>query len=291
MLVLTDHRQADVLVSWDIKAKAPRVLGPGRRMRHVLRDPLAGHAEALEQPSLMACGPAENVAGHACGPRPTATSPWTPARDRLRELVGRARGYAAAIREEPGLTQGKLGRREGLSGARVNQVLSILRLDPSILADLTDPERDTPVPSLDELFAIGQISGGRAQVARYRAVCAALAGDRPGVKAQPARQRGFQHLFARARAWQAALDSGGFQSLSELAEAEGLTHHRVAQVLDLLTLPEEIQAALDVPFEELPKGITQAEVRRLVRMGDAEAQREGFATVRARRTGSGSSTS
>ncbi|TVQ88952.1 MAG: hypothetical protein EA397_16090 [Deltaproteobacteria bacterium] len=224
----------------------------------------------------------ERLAGHACGPRPVATSPWTPARDRLRELVDRARGYATAIREEPGLTQGKLGRREGVSGARVNQVLSILRLDPSILANLIDAERDTPVPSLDELFAIGRISGGRAQVARYRAVCAALAGERAGVQARPARQRGFQHLFARARAWQTALDAVEFRSLSELAAAEGLTHHRVAQVLDLLTLPVEIQAALDVPAEELPKGITQAEVRRLVRTKGVEVQREGFATVCAR---------
>lgn len=170
-------------------------------------------------------------------------------------------------------------------------MLSILRLDPSIVADLTELERDEPVPSLDELFVIGRLSGGRAQVARYRAVCAALAGERVGVKVQAARQRGFQHLFARARVWQAALDSGQLRSLSELAKADGLSHHRVAQVLDLLTLPREIQAALDVQVEELPAGITQAEVRRLVRLKGAEVQREAFAAVRERRTGSGSSAS
>jgi transcriptional regulator with XRE-family HTH domain len=202
-------------------------------------------------------------------------------------MVERARRYAAAIREEPGLTQGQLAEREGVSGPRVNQVLSILRLDPSILADLTDLEREEPVPSLDELFVIGRLPGGRAQVTRYRAVCAALAGERVGVKVQAARQRRFQHLFARARVWQAALDSGQFRSLSELAGAEGVSHHRVAQVLDLLTLPREIQAALDVPFEELPAGITQAEVRALARMGDAEAQRTAFAAICARRTRSG----
>ena len=205
-------------------------------------------------------------------------------------MVTRARCYAAAIREEPGLTQRQLAQREGLSGPRVNQVLSILRLDPSILADLTDLERDAPVPSLDELSVIGRLRGGRAQVARYRAVCAALAGERVGLKAQPARQRGFQHLFARARVWQAALDSGQFRSLAELARAEGLTHHRVAQVLDMLTLPVEIQAALDVPFEELRVRVTQAEVRALVRMGDAEAQRAAFSALRTRRTGSGHGT-
>lgn len=193
-------------------------------------------------------------------------------------MVERARRHAKVIRDE-GLTQGQLAEQEGLSGARVNQVLSVLRLDPSILADLTDLERDAPVPSLDELFAIGRLGGGRAQVARYRAVCAALAGKRTDVKAQEARQRGFQHLFARARAWQAALDSGRFRSLSELAKAEGVTHHRVAQVLDLLTLPPEIQAALDVPFEELPPGITQKDVKALARMGGVDAQREAFAAL------------
>ena len=189
-------------------------------------------------------------------------------------MVERARRFAAAIREEPGLTQGQLAQREEVSGPRVNQVLSILRLDPSILADLTDLDREEPVPSLDELFVIGRLPGGRAQVARYRAVCAALNGERVGVKVQAARQPGFQHLFARARVWQSALDSGQFRSLAELAQAEGLTRHRVAQVLDLLTLPPEIQAALDAPFEELPAGITQKEVMAVARVLGVEAQRE-----------------
>lgn len=205
-------------------------------------------------------------------------------------MVERARRYAAVLREEPGLTQGQLAEREGVSGARVNQVLSILRLDPSILGDLTDLEREEPVPSLDELFVIGRLAGGRAQVARYRAVCAALAGERVGVKVQAARQRGFQHLFARARVWQAALDSGQFRSLSELAKSDGLSHHRVAQVLDLLTLPPEIQAALDVPFEELPAGITQANVRALARMGSLEAQREAFGALLSAGHGDGDGT-
>ncbi len=55
----------------------------------------------------------------------------------------------------------------------------------------------------------------------------------------------------------------------------------------MLTLPLEIQAALDVPFEELRVRVTQAEVRALVRMGDAEAQRAAFSALRRRRTGSG----
>ncbi len=158
-------------------------------------------------------------------------------------------------------------------------MLSILRLDRSILADLTDLERHEPVPSLDELFVIGRLSAGRAQVAHYSAVCAALAGKRVGAKVQAVRQRRFQQMFARAQVWQAALDIWQFRSLSELAKAEGLSHHRVAQVLDLVTLPPEVQAALDVPFEGLQAGITQRDVKALARMDHAEVQREAFSVL------------
>ena len=75
----TDPSGGDVLVSWHVTAKAPRVLGPARL--------------------------------------------------RVRERVERARRNAAVPREEPALTQGQLAEREGVSGARVNQVLSIVRLE------------------------------------------------------------------------------------------------------------------------------------------------------------------
>lgn len=180
-------------------------------------------------------------------------------------IVERARRYAEAIREEPGLTQGQLATREGLSGPRVNQVLSMLRLHEAILVDLTDPERDTPVPSLDELFAIGKLDDARSQVARYRAVCAALEGRRRDLKVQAGRQRGFQHLFVQARAFQGALDRGEYRSIAALARAHGLSHSRVGQVLDLLTLPVDVQTALDVSAERLPKGVTQKSVKAYAR--------------------------
>ena len=89
-------------------------------------------------------------------------------------------------------------------------------------------------------------------------------------------QRGFQHLFVQARAWQAALDADEVRSLAELAQRERQSRHQVARVLDLLTLPDDIQAALDVPAQDLPSGATQAMVRKLVKLGDAEAQRSAW---------------
>ena len=53
-------------------------------------------------------------------------------------IVERARRYAEAIRERPGLTHGQLAAREGVSGPRVDQGLSTLRLHEAILVDLTD---------------------------------------------------------------------------------------------------------------------------------------------------------
>ncbi|MCB9690109.1 MAG: hypothetical protein H6735_34020, partial [Alphaproteobacteria bacterium] len=205
----------------------------------MLVDPAAGHANDGDPSQDSGCGPNSDASGQACGPRPSSGGRWSTARSRLRAIVERARRYAEAIREEPGLTQGQLAAREGVSGPRVNQVLSMLRLHEAILVDLTDAERDTPVPSLDELFAIGKLDDARSQVARYRAVCAALEGHRRDVKVQAGRQRGFQHLFAQARTFQAALDRGEYRSITALAKAHGLHRSRVEDLLDLLTLPLE----------------------------------------------------
>jgi len=240
-------------------------------MRHVLLEPAAGHAEPGDGGPVSDCGPRESAAGHGYEPRPSAR--WGTARRRINDLVQRARRFAKRLRDEPGLTQGDVGEREGVSGPRVNQVLSMLRLHEAILADVTDPERDTPVPLLDELFVIGRIEDPREQVTRYHAVCGSLEGRRGGERAAAGRQHGFQHLFAQARAYQAALDAGEFRSLTALAKSEGVTHHWVAQVLDLLTLAADLQVALDVPPERLPTGLTQKEVRRLARLGNHDAQR------------------
>lgn len=92
------------------------------------------------------------------------------------------------------------------------------------------------------------------------------------------RQRGFQHLFVQARAFQAALDRGEYRSVAALAKAHGVTHHWVAQVLDLLTLPPDVQSALDVPPERLPRGVTQKTVKRMARRATDRAQTTPDAT-------------
>ncbi len=122
-------------MSWAARARVPRVLGPRRRLREAMDACAlleAGHAEAKEEGRPHHCGPRENEPGHGTGPAAPGTG-WSTARRRLRDMVHRARLYAKALRTESGLTQGQLAAREGVSGRRINQVLSILRLEESIL--------------------------------------------------------------------------------------------------------------------------------------------------------------
>jgi hypothetical protein len=136
------------------------------------------------------------------------------------------------------------------------------------------------VPTLKELHAIGRLASERAQVGRYRQVCEALRKKRiTADRVKPTPQRGFQHLFAKARTWQAMLDVGEVRSVSALARQVKVSRHQIGRVLDLLTLPPEVQAALDVPVEELPQGVTQAQVKGLARVDGAEAQRAAWAEM------------
>ncbi len=264
-------------MKWLIEARSPIVLGPGRRSRHVFHSRLSGQTRTTDSETSSLFGPRENESGHAIGPPTTA---WTPARERMRETIERAERYAKTLRREPGLTQGDLARREGVSGPRVNQILAILRLEPSILADLVDPTSDNPVPTLKELHAIGRLASERAQVGRYRQVCEALRKKRiTADRVKPTPQRGFRHLFAKARTWQAMLDAGEARSVAALARQVKVSRHQVGRVLDLLTLPPEVQAALDVPAEQLPEGATQAKVKGLARLEGAAAQRAAWAEM------------
>jgi len=194
---------------------------------------------------------------------------------RMRATLERAEYYARIIRRE-GITQEDLAAREGVTGPRVNQVLAFLRLERAILDDLTDLSCTTPVPTMSALAAIGRLPTGRAQVARYRQLCAALEASGNAGAVGSARQRGFRHLLAQAREWQDALNAGKYRSISALGRAERLSSHRVGQLLDLLTLPPDLQARLDAPPESLPPGLTQKEVKRIVSMQDEEAKRMEF---------------
>jgi hypothetical protein len=167
----------------------------------------------------------------------------------------------------------------------VSQVLKLLDLDPTILADLDRSDRVGPVPSELVLRRIAGLPTAAAQRARYAAVCVPSAPTSGGVyrrddpAAKPApRHDDFRHALDRARRYQGWLDDGTHASLASIARAEGISGTRVGQILSLLHLAPEIVAVLERPRDELPNGLTRREVRGIALLRDQEAQRAAFET-------------
>ena len=202
--------------------------------------------------------------------------PWSSSLDRLRGHRERARAWYAPRVENPGLTVSELAKREGVAPARVSEAIGLLRLSPAIVADLERPDRCGPVPSVADLERLSRVRDRLAQVGRYRELCrdAGTTGNERR-KGAP-RQKGFQHLLLPARRYQAWLDEGTHRSLTSIAEAEGITSGSVGRMLDLLALPPESLAVIDVPAERAPKGLTHAEVRQIEGLGNRAAQLEAF---------------
>jgi hypothetical protein len=271
-----DDSGPEILTRWRLIAHVPVVLGPRRRLGDFL-PPLptlaAGQSVLDVEPDLLDCGPNEDAAGQACGP---TVGLWTGARRQLRELIDRAYRYARALVGPPALTHLELGEREGISAARVSQIVSLVRLDRALVAHATDLTLDQPVPSVADLRQIARLPGARQQVERYTALCSTLAGQREGT-ARLTKQRGLQHLFQQARLWRDALDARQFRSISELARAEGAHASAVGKVLDLLRLSDDVIAALDVEPDQLPPGFTQKDAMRIARMKTADEQRAALA--------------
>ncbi len=169
-----------------------------------------------------------------------------------------------------------IAEREGMTRARVNQLLRLLALAPDVLADLEDPDETGAVPPEALLRSLTWIKGPERQAAEYRGLCAAEAASRsprkgPGNKGRPP-QRGLQHLFERARRYHARLESGEVRSLEDLGRTEGVTGRRVAQILLLLQLVPEIIKAVDVPATKLPTGVTERRLREVARLRGREEQ-------------------
>ncbi len=213
--------------------------------------------------------------------------PWATRLQKVRDRLAQARAWRAWLDAEPGRMAVELARREGVSGPRVCQVTRLLDLAPEIIADLEREGRSGPVPSEKQLRAIALEPDRLAQVRRYRGLVEAgeQGGEEAGEEVErvvaPARphQRGFQHLFARARYYQGLIDGEEVRSEADIARIEGITSSRVGQVLTLLNLAPQIVAILDVP-EGLGPTITHQEVLRIARIkGKREQMREFWGVV------------
>ena len=77
--------------------------------------------------------------------------PWASRRAALRGHLARARDFARRIETGRVENAADLAGREGLTRARVSQLLRLLKLSPVILADIEDVEGTGPVPTEAEL--------------------------------------------------------------------------------------------------------------------------------------------
>ena len=234
----------------------------------------AGHAISEPEASSRAFGPAGCDAGQACGPADDEP-PVDPRAGALAQVcaqLDRARQWQAWLDEDPERCAADLARQESLSGARVSQVLKLLTLDATVLADLDRPDRAGPVPSELVLRRIAELPEP-AQRARYGAVCVPSAPTSGGTyrrddeMAVPApRHDDFGHDLDRARRYQRWLDEDVHNSLASIGRAEGVSGARVGQLVALLRLDPEIVAVLERPKEELPRGLTHKAAREIARL-------------------------
>jgi hypothetical protein len=254
------------------------------RSRH--RDSgLQGDHRGIAPPTAPGIAPSGHASGHdvarsdlPSGQRPEAppapaVDPWSTARDQLE----RAREYRRRLDAGEVESQAALARAEGMSRARVTQVMRLLDLAPEIQRRIERDRSSGRGLAQTALRRIAMLEDHQEQLAAFAEALGEQPspGDRSRHREAP-RPRGFQHLFDRARRYRAMLDADPALTLGELGAMEGITGVRVGQVLALLHLAPQIIAALDVPVEQVPEGITYGEVRRLARVRDRGEQLRRF---------------
>ena len=187
------------------------------------------------------------------------------------------------IRTGEAANAAEVSRMEGLTRARVSQILGLLRLAPAILHDLEDQEGTGPVPTAGAMRKLSMLPAAR-QTSQYRTLIEAEEQrGRPKKKANSSARRsrehlprrGFSHLLEQARRYQALLDGSEVRSLEEIAQREGISASRVGQVLGLLQLAPDIVDLVDRPADQ-EKPITYRALLRIARMPDHADQRRTF---------------
>lgn len=223
---------------------------------------------------------------------------WSPRLQAIRNRLAQARGWKRWLAEDPERRPVDIARHEGLSRARVSQMMRLLDLAPEVVWDLERPDRAGPVPSEKQLREVAMLADPFEQVRQYRAMLANAPAEQPVAEepeaAAPAVQvlnvaplevdappvapvhvRGFQHLFERARRYHEMMDGESVRSVVEVARLEGVSPSRVSQLLYLLQLAPPIVAVLDVP-EALCPPVTHKEILGIARMKSKSQQIKAF---------------
>ena len=174
----------------------------------------------------------------------------------------------------------ELARDEGLTRARVSQLMRLLRLAPAIQAEIDDVDSERAMLKEKVLRKLPSLRSPEAQVASFKELVAQTkargSGGGGGRAERGVRRRGFQHLFDQGRRCAVLLDEGEVESYAEVGESEGVSADRVGQLLLLLHLAPGIIEMVDVPAAEVPRGVTELELRRIARLREPSEQWRAF---------------
>ncbi len=253
------------------------VISVGRDGKPLQTDRESGQAPAKGAGRRRGIGPRETESGHGIGPTPP--DPWAARIQKVRAALDRARRFQGWMLAQADRTAADVARREKLTRARVSQLLRLLKLAPEIIADIDRPGRTGRVLGELELRQLAGL-GRKEQLKLYRAklgldeqgkVTAEGRAAEAEVRPQQARNRGLAQHLARARRYRELVESGRFQTMTELAMSEGVSVSRVSQLLNLLDLHPDIIAAIDVPQEREPS-VTERELRKIAVILDKDRQ-------------------
>ena len=191
---------------------------------------------------------------------------WSDTRERL----ALARSFQARLDAGEAHTQAELARLlGGISAPRLGQILRLLRLAPSIQERIEQDQGASVALSDRALRTIAANPDQQAQVEAFDNATAHR--QRRGRDT-----RGLQHHLERARHYRRLLEAEPELTLKEIGAREGISSVRVGQRLLLLALAPEIIAAVDVPHQRLPAGVTERMLRPIARLRDHAEQVEAF---------------
>ena len=205
-----------------------------------------------------------------------AVDAWSEPRERL----ALARSFQARLDAGEAHTQAELARLlGGISASRLGQFLRLLRLAPSIQERIEQDQGAHQALSDRALRRIAAFPDQQAQVEAFDSAMALL--QRRGRDT-----RGLQHYLERARCYRRLLEAEPELTLWEIGAREGISSARVGQRLLLLALAPEIIAAVDVPHQQLPTGVTERTLRPIARLRDHTEQVKAFRALVAGSSGS-----
>jgi hypothetical protein len=131
--------EAEVLATWVVEVDLPPHPGFGLRKREAPRPDGRGASAVLDSAQR-------------------SQDRWKKQRKRLRGHLARARRFEAMLETGEAENAAAISRSEGLSRARVSQLMALLRLDAEIIARLDDEQAAGPVPAERDLRKLATLA-------------------------------------------------------------------------------------------------------------------------------------